>query len=157
PDLDVGEGVRATLLADQQRVALGMVARALGAAVDLDQAAVGVLPAPGADAFADDLALGALAQVDHLGAGIGLLAVVGERHGMELAHRVVAQQYAGRILPGDRRTGLDLGPDHLAARALAQRALGHEVVDAADAVLVAGVPVLHRRILDAGVLERDQL
>src|SRR5690606_14305244 len=57
PDLDVGEGVRATLLADQQRVALGMVARALGAAVDLDQAAVGVLPAPGADAFADDLAL----------------------------------------------------------------------------------------------------
>ena len=36
-------------------------------------------------------------------------------------------------------------------------ALGDEVVDAADAVLVARVPVLHRRVLDLGVVERDQL
>src|SRR5690606_35799458 len=83
PDLDVGEGVRAALLADQQRVALGVVARALGAAVDLDQAAVGVLAVSGADALADDLALGALAQVNQLGAGVGLLAMMGEGHGME--------------------------------------------------------------------------
>src|SRR5690606_6382962 len=83
--LDVGEGVRAALLADQQAVALGVVARALGAGGDLDQAAVGVLAAAGADALADDLALGALADVDHLGAGVGLLAVVGERDRVELA------------------------------------------------------------------------
>src|SRR3546814_3537840 len=36
--LDVGEGVRATALADQQRVALGVVARAVGGSRHLDQA-----------------------------------------------------------------------------------------------------------------------
>ena len=36
-------------------------------------------------------------------------------------------------------------------------ALGHEVVDAALAVLVAGVPVLDRRVLDLGVVEGDEL
>ena len=36
-------------------------------------------------------------------------------------------------------------------------ALGDEIVDAALALLVAGVPVLHRRVLDLGVVERDQL
>ena len=41
--------------------------------------------------------------------------------------------------------------------ALAQAALGDEVVDAAHAVLVARVPVLHRRVLDVGVVERHQL
>src|SRR5690606_34456857 len=55
-DLDVGEGVRAALLADQQRVALGVVARALCAALHPHQAAVAVLAAAGADALADDLA-----------------------------------------------------------------------------------------------------
>ena len=35
-------------------------------------------------------------------------------------------------------------------------ALGHEVVDAALAVLVAGIPVLHGRVLDLRVVERDQ-
>src|SRR5690606_31155045 len=131
--LDVGEGVGPALLADQQAVALGVVARAVGIAVDLDQAAVGVLATAGADALGHDLGLGALADVDHLGAGVGLLAVVGQRHRMELAGRVVADQHAGRVLPGDRRAGLHLGPDHLAARATAFGALGHEVVDAATA------------------------
>ena len=36
----------------------------------------------------------------------------------------------------------------LLLRPLALAALGHEVVDAATAFLVAGVPVLHRRVLD---------
>ena len=35
--------------------------------------------------------------------------------------------------------------------------LGDEIVDAALAVLVARVPVLHGRVLDLGVVERDQL
>ena len=42
-------------------------------------------------------------------------------------------------------------------RALALAALGDEVVDAALAVLVARVPVLHRRVLDLRVVERHQL
>src|SRR5690606_17200815 len=115
---------------------------------DLHQPAVGVLAVPGADALADDLRLGALAEVDHLGAGVGLLAVVGQRHRVEFARGIVAQQHAARVLPGDRRAGLDLGPDDLAARTAALGALGDEVVDATDAVLVAGVPVLHGRVLD---------
>src|SRR5690606_19836494 len=155
--LDVGEGVGAALLADQQAVALGVVARAVSIAVDRDQATVGVLAAVGADALGHDLGLGALADVDHLGAGVGLLAVVGQGHRVELAHRVVAQQHAGRVLPGDGRAGFHLGPGHLAARATALGALGHEVVDAAAAFLVAGVPVLHGRVLDLGVVQGDQL
>src|SRR5690606_34175181 len=156
PHLDVGEGVGAALLADQQAVALGVVARAFGIAVDLHQAAVGVLSAAGAYSLGHDLGLGALADVDHLGAGVGLLAVVGQGHRVELAHRVVAQQHAGRVLPGDGRAGLDLGPGHLAARAPALGALGHEVVDAAAAFLVAGVPVLHGRVLDLGIVQHHR-
>src|SRR3546814_5663425 len=43
-----------------------------------------------------------------------------------------------------RRAGLDLGPRDLRVAAPAGAPLGHEVVDAADAVLVARIPVLHR-------------
>ena len=35
--------------------------------------------------------------------------------------------------------------------------LGDEIVDAALAVLVAGVPVLHGRVFDLGIVERDEL
>ena len=98
-----------------------------------------------------------LPDVDHLRAGVGLLAVVGERHRVELADRVVALEDAARVLPGDRRARLDLGPGDLRAPAEAAAALGDEVVDAALAVLVARVPVLHRRVLDLGVVERDEL
>src|SRR5688500_14950698 len=41
--LDVGEGVRAALVAEQQRVALRVVARVLRVLADADEAAVGVL------------------------------------------------------------------------------------------------------------------
>src|SRR5690606_27476912 len=138
-DLDVGHRVGAALLADQQRVALGVVARAVRPGKHLHQAAVGVLAVAGTDALGDDRALGALADVDHLGAGVGLLAVVGERHRVELAGGVVAGEHAGRVLPGDSRAGLDLGPVDPAACAAALAALGHEVVDATDAVLVTRV------------------
>src|SRR5207342_1442503 len=86
-----------------------------------------------------------------------LLPMVGERDRVELAHRVVAQQHAAGVLPGDRRTGFHLRPRNLRTRATALAALGHEVVDAAHAVLVAGVPVLYRAVLDLRILERDEL
>ena len=94
--------------------------------------------------------------MDHLGAGIDLLAAVGDRDRIELAARIIAAQDAGRIFPGDRRAGLDLRPRNLRARAAAVAALGDEIVDAALAVGIAGIPVLHRRIFDLGVVERDQ-
>src|SRR5204863_9180623 len=122
-----------------------------------DEAAIGVLAVPGGDALRDDRAAGVLPDVDHLGAGVGLLPVVGRRHRVELADRAVTLEDAAGILPGDRRAGLDLGPGDLRAAALGQAALGHEVVDAPLAFLVAGVPVLDRRVLDRGVVMRDQL
>src|SRR3546814_18385920 len=92
--------------------------------------------------------------MDHLRPGIRLMAVVGDRDGIELAHRVVALQDAARVLPRDRRAGLDLGPGDLGVPAAAGGALGNEVVDAAAPLLVARIPVLDRRILDLGVIER---
>ena len=45
----------------------------------------------------------------------------------------------------------------LALRAAAGAALGHEIVDAALALGVARIPVLHGRIFDLRVFVRDQL
>src|SRR5690606_9091720 len=53
--------------------------------------------------------------------------------------------------------GLDLRPRDLRVVATAIAALGHEVVDAALALSVARVPVLHRRVLDLSIIQRDQL
>ena len=80
------------------------------------------------------------------------------RHGdrIELAPRIVAAQDAGRILPGDRRAGLDLRPGDLRAVAAAVAALGDEIVDAALAFGVARIPVLDGRIFDLGIVERDE-
>ena len=62
-----------------------------------------------------------------------------------------------RIFPGDGRAGLDLRPGDLRIAPRALAALGHEIVNAALAVLVARIPVLHRRIFDFARLQRDQL
>src|SRR5690606_17432557 len=136
---------------DQQRIALRVVVRLFGAGVDAHLAAVAVLRVAGADALGDDAAFGALAQVDHLGAGVGLLEVIRHRDGIELAARIITAQHHAGVLPGDGGAGLDLGPGDARALAGRQAALGHQVVDAAHAVFVARVPVLHRRILDEGV------
>ena len=97
------------------------------------------------------------ADVDHLGAGVGLLVVVDGRDRVELADRALAAQHAARILPGDGRAGLHLGPGDVRVAAAALAALGDEVVDAAAALLIARIPVLHRGVLDARIIERDQL
>src|SRR3546814_15580762 len=73
-----------------------------------------------------------------------------------LFRSVLALQDAALVLPGDGRAGLHLGPRNLGVAAAAGAALGDEVVDAALAVLVAGVPVLHRGVLDLGVVEGDR-
>ena len=155
--LDVRHRVRAALVADEQRIAVREVARARGLAVRGHQPAVGVLRTPGGNTLRDDPARRVLAEMDHLGAGIDLLHAVRHRDRVELATGIVATQDAGRVLPGDRRAGLDLGPRDLRVGAAAVAALGDEVVDAALALVVSGVPVLDRRVLDLGVVERDEL
>ena len=98
-----------------------------------------------------------LAEMDHLGAGIGLLVIVGDGDRIEFADGILAAQDAGRIFPGDGRARLDLRPGNLRVGAAAIAALGDEIIDAALAVLVAGIPVLDGRIFDLGVVQRDQL
>ena len=92
-----------------------------------------------------------------LGARVRLLAVVGERDGVELAHAVVARQHDAGVLPRDGAARLHLRPRDFAALPLAQPALRHEVVDAAHAGRVARVPVLHRGVLDLRARARVQL
>src|SRR5690606_15586430 len=117
------------------------------ARADAHQTAIDVFAAAGGDALRDNGALGVLAQMNHLGAGVRLLAIAGQGHGIEFADTVVAtQDYAG-VFPGDGRAGFHLGPGNLGI-VVADAALGHEIVDAATAFGVARVPVLHRRILD---------
>ena len=156
-DLDVRHRVGPAFVADQQAVALGIVARFLGFRVHGDQPPVGVLRPARADPLGDDARLGALAKVDHLGAGIGLLHVVGDGDGVELALAIVAPQDAGRILPRHGGPGFDLRPHHLGPVAPAIGAFGHEVVDAALAVLIARIPVLHGGILHLRVFLDDDL
>src|SRR5690606_27720690 len=103
-------GVCAAFVADQQRIALGEVARVLGAAVRGDLAAIGVVRLAGRNALGDDAARRVLAEMDHLGATVDLLVTVGNGDRIELAARIVAAQDAGRIFPRDRRAGLDLRP-----------------------------------------------
>ena len=60
------------------------------------------------------------------------------------------------IFPRDCGPGLDLGPGNLRIVAAAIATLGDEIVDAAQPFRIAGIPVLHRRIFDLGVIQRDQ-
>src|SRR5262249_11990388 len=151
--LDVGHRVGPTLVADQERVAVGEVARAARLTVRPHAATIGVLRVAGGDPFRDDAARRVLSEMQHLGARIDLLIAVGDGDRVELATRIVAAQDAARILPGDGRTGLQLGPADLGVFAATVAALGDEVVDAAAPFRVAGIPVLDGRVLDLGVVE----
>ena len=86
----VREGMRAALVADKHRVALREVAGVLRSLHDLDLAAIGVLAVFSRDALGDDGAARVFADVDHLGAGIGLLVLGGQGDRVEFADRVVA-------------------------------------------------------------------
>src|SRR5712691_9941012 len=154
--LDVRKRMRPALVAEEQGVALRVVTGVGGAFHDRDLTAVRVLSVSGGDALRHDRRSRVLADVNHLRAGVGLLIVVAQRDGVELADGVVALQNAARILPGDRGSGLDLCPRHLRIfEGLAP--LRDEVEDAALPVLIARIPVLHRRILDGRALECDEL
>ncbi len=83
--------------------------------------------------------------------------MVAQGHRIKLPDRVVALENATRVFPRDRRACFDLRPAYLRAGALADAALGDEVEDATLPVLIAGIPILHRGVLDLGILVRDQL
>ena len=74
---DVWKGVGATLVSDQQRVALSEVPGSCGGGRYSHQATVRALASACADAFGNDRALCVLSKMDHLSARVGLLVVVG--------------------------------------------------------------------------------
>ncbi len=153
---DVREGVGAALVADQQRIALRVIARVGCVLENFHLAAIGVLAVPGGDSLRNDRAARVFAEMDHLRAGVGLLIIVGERDRIEFANGVIALEDAARIFPGDGRAGFDLRPGNFGILADALAALGDEIVDSALAVLVAGIPVLHGRVLDLRIVESDE-
>ena len=108
--LDIGDGMGAALVADEQGVALGKVLGSGGAGHNFDQAPVSVLALTGGDTLGDDGAAGVLAQVNHLGAGVGLLVVVDQGHRVKLADGIVALQDDAGVFPGDGRAGFHLSP-----------------------------------------------
>src|SRR3954452_9665460 len=115
--------MRAAAVADQQRVALRVVARALGPRLHPDQTTIGVLAAPGRNTLRDDCGRRVAPDMDHLRAGIGLLTVVRDRDRVEFANRVVAFENAARVFPGAPGAGLDLRPRDLRPGAAACAAL----------------------------------
>ncbi len=115
----------------------------------LDQAAVGGATAAAGDRLRDDRGRRVRRGVDHLRAGVLVLALAGEGDRQRLALGVLAEQVDGRVLHRD--LGADVAVDPLHRRALVRRGpLGDEVVHVVR-------PVLDRRVPDAGVLLHDDL
>src|SRR3546814_14043014 len=84
--------MRATAIADQQAVALCVVACAFRSLADTNEAAISLLAMTGGDALGDDRRLRVAAEMNHLGAGVGLLMMMGEGDRIEFADRVIAAQ-----------------------------------------------------------------
>ena len=156
-NFNVREGMCAATLADQHRVTLRIIARVLSFLRNPHQAAVGILPMTSRYALGDYLAARVPPDVDHLGAGIGLLVIIRQCNGVELTHRALTTQDAGRIFPGNGGPGFNLRPGNLGSVAATVTALGDEVIDTANAVFVPRIPILDRRVLDFGVFQADQL
>lgn len=95
--------------------------------------------------------------MNHLRPRIGLLMVIRHGYRIELPDRAVARENTARILPRQRRSGLDLRPRQPRVLAPADSPLGDEVVDSPVAVLIARIPVLNGRVFHLGILHHDDL
>src|SRR6266513_3439113 len=127
-DIEIRKGVRPALVADEQRIALRVIARAARILRNLHQAAIRVLAVPGRNALRHNRALRIASQMNHLGAGVRLLPVVRRRHRIELADGVIALKNAPGVLPRDGGSGLDLRPGDLGIYAKALAALRDEEI-----------------------------
>ncbi len=116
---------------------------------DLDQAAVGGAAAAAGDRLRDDRRGRVRRQVHHLGAGVLVLALAGERDREHLALGVLAHQPDGRVLHRDLRADVAVDPLHGGA-GLGLGPLGDQVVDVVR-------PVLDRRVAAAAALLHDDL
>ena len=129
-DGDRRVGVGAARAVDQERVALGVVLAALEVPRDVDDAAVGAAALPDGDRFRDDVGRGLVGRVDHLGAGVLVLAVVreGDREHLSAARRLAALQDDAGVL--HRQPAADVAVNPPDFRLLVrQTALRHQVED----------------------------
>lgn len=93
--------------------------------------------------------------MNHLGACIGLLVVIGKSDGIKLTERVIALEDAGGVFPSNGGTGFDLCPGDFAGVSAAESAFGDEVKDTAVSVFVTGEPILDGRIFYVCVIKSD--
>ncbi len=133
---------------DEQRVALGVVLAILEMLRHMDEAAIGRAALADADDLRDDVAGGLVGGVDHLRAGVLVLAVAGERDGEHLAARLAALHHHAGIFHRQPRADVAIDPFHLRLL-VRQAALGHEVEDIRR-------PVLDGDVLDLRALHRDE-
>ena len=140
---DIGIRIGSGLVANQHRIALAVVPCTFGPGADLHEPAVAVAGATSTDALAHDRGAGARAHMNHLGAGVCLLTVIGERHGIKLTNRIGALKHTAGIFPGNGRASFHLGPTNATACSTTLATLGHKVVDTTNAILIAGIPILN--------------
>ncbi len=93
-DLQRRESVRSALVAKKQTIALGVIAGPFGRLRDAHHASVGILPMSRRYSLRDNRRFRVLADVNHLGARVGLLIMVGQGHGIEFSDRFIPQQNA---------------------------------------------------------------
>ena len=154
-DLDIGYRVCPTFVTDQERIALRVVARRFCLRVHGNQPTIGVLGLTCTDTLGYDTRLGVLAKMNHLGAGIGLLHVVGDGYGIEFALTIVTAQNAGRVFPSHSRPSFHLCPHHFGPVAAAIGSFCYKVIDSTLPVFIARIPVLDGGILHLGVFFYD--
>ena len=135
--LDVRKGVRSAGIRHQQRVALREVPGMARTGSDLDQTTVAVLAVSSGNAFGNDGRMGVGTQVDHFGAGVRLLGVVGDGDGVELSDAAISFEDATWIFPGHCRTSFYLGPADFCPR-FTDAAFGDKIEHASLALCVAG-------------------
>ena len=99
--LDVGHRVSATLVANQERIAVGEVPCPGRLAMGANETPIGVVRPTGRNAFGDHPARAVPSEMQHLGSGIDLLTAVGNRDRIELPARIVPAQNTAWIFPGD--------------------------------------------------------
>ena len=93
--------------------------------------------------------------MQHLGAGVCFLVVVGDGDAVELRLRIVAHEDAGRIFPSDGTSGFHLRPRQAGVATAQLPAFGDEVIDSALSIFVAGIPVLNGGVFHLGVFVHD--
>ena len=133
---------------DQKRVALGVVLAILQMLRHVHEAAISGATFADGDRFRNDVAGRFIGGVNHLRAGVLVLAVVGQRDGKNFAARLATFHDHAGIFHGQARADVAVDPFDLGVF-VREAAFGHEIED-------VGRPVLHGDVLNLRALERDQ-